>query len=579
MERFGRYRLLRKLAAGGMAEVHLASYAGPEGFEKHVAIKRLLPELVEEEGFVEMFLDEARLAARFNHPNIVQIFDLGEVAGSYFVAMEYVQGASLARLLRECERRSEHVPVAIAAKIVSETCSGLEYAHTFTLPDGAALSLVHRDVSSHNVLLSDDGSVKLLDFGIAKATTNQHRTRTTSLKGKLAYMSPEQIQQNARLDRRSDLFSLGIVLFELLTGRRPFVSNTDVGVLTAVVNEPTPDPRSLVPDLPESMSAIVFRALQKDRSRRYQSAREMQTDLQRFLLEQGAVVDSYVLADFVRQLVPPPKPEAAPSSPLTNDTVVGELPADDGMQGAPSHAAEDQPAPTVRVQRPPAQSLRRALALAGALLLVGIGATATLIARGPESTTSSVPVHVPVQVQVPQPPIAVSAAAPAQQLPAATSNDTSPTPPKSQANARTPAEGVGWLDVITNPWTEVEVNGRSRGTTPLGKPLALVPGVYKLRLVNPQADLSYTTDVRIRAGRNEKIHKSFATGTLTVLATPFGDVFVDGKHRGLTPLDEPVVLYEGTHTVRVFCEATGKSETRTVRIKPGRTVELKVTLN
>ena len=171
-ERFGKFLLEKKLAIGGMAEIFLGSTAGPEGFRKHVAIKRILPHLSENSDFVTMFLDEARLVARFNHPNIVQIYELGEVKGQYYLAMEFVDGLSTARIVKACRKQKIALPLDLGVKMVSQACVGLEYAHSFTDADGTALNLIHRDVSPQNIMLSYDGVIKVLDFGIAKAASN-----------------------------------------------------------------------------------------------------------------------------------------------------------------------------------------------------------------------------------------------------------------------------------------------------------------------------------------------------------------------------------------------------------------------
>src|SRR5262245_18293462 len=211
---FGNYRLVRRIARGGMAEVFLARHLGMEGFERRVAIKRILPHLSEAEEFKSMFLDEARLAAQLTHPNIVHIYDFGRVDEYYFIGMEFVDGVDLGRLIRHARNRP--VPFEFAARIFSDVCSGLHYAHNAVDGEGRPLGLVHRDVTPQNVLVTYDGVVKLVDFGIAKAAWQAGRTRPGVVKGKFAYMSPEQVE-GRRLDGRSDVFSAGICLYELIT--------------------------------------------------------------------------------------------------------------------------------------------------------------------------------------------------------------------------------------------------------------------------------------------------------------------------------------------------------------------------
>ena len=212
---FGNYRLQRRLARGGMAEVFLARLIGVEGFERRVAIKRILPHLSESDEFRAMFLDEARLAAQLTHPNIVHIYDFGKADDYYFIAMEYVDGVDIGRLIRRAKERP--VPFEVAARIFADVCAGLHFAHNASDPMGRKLDVVHRDVTPQNVLVSWDGVVKLVDFGIAKAAFAAGRTRPGVVKGKYAYMSPEQVEGRS-LDGRSDLFAAGICLYELVTG-------------------------------------------------------------------------------------------------------------------------------------------------------------------------------------------------------------------------------------------------------------------------------------------------------------------------------------------------------------------------
>jgi len=287
-----------------MAEVFLAVARGEGGFAKHVAIKRILPHLSDEKDFISMFLDEARILARFNHPNIVQIFDLGRVKNAYFLAMEFVHGLTMFKIFNLCARKKRRLPLEISAKIVSDACDALDYAHNYAGADGIPLDLVHRDVSAQNIMLSVDGVVKVLDFGIAKAVGNLSRTRPTWLKGKAMYMSPEQIEMRGNIDRRSDIFSLGTLLYLFVTQKRPFRGETEYQIMMSIVNQQAPDPREHNVHIPAEIAAIINRALLKDRDQRYQTAREMREDLERFLFQHGRRVDGYVLADFLAKLAP-----------------------------------------------------------------------------------------------------------------------------------------------------------------------------------------------------------------------------------------------------------------------------------
>jgi serine/threonine-protein kinase len=299
--RFGKYTLVDRLAVGGMAEIFLARQAGAEGFEKYVVLKRILPHLSREAAFVRMFLNEARLAAQLNHPHIVQIYDLGRIGDSYFIAMEYVFGRDMRRVLQRAVELGIPFPLVYALKVASCVCEGLYYAHQRTDAHGAPLRIVHRDVSPENVFVSFDGAVKLLDFGVAKAASHLEQTQSGELKGKLGYLSPEQVQGQP-VDCRSDLFSLGAVLHEWLTGARLFQGESEAVLLRALTESRIYAPSYFRADVPPEVDAIVMRALERDPARRYPNAWEMQADIDRFLNSYEFTPTSVHLSNFLRQL-------------------------------------------------------------------------------------------------------------------------------------------------------------------------------------------------------------------------------------------------------------------------------------
>ena len=295
-ERLGRYQLLHRIAFGGMAEIWLARHDGAQGFEKLVVLKRILPNLAASNDFLVMFFDEARLAAKLSHPNICQIYDLGSALGSYYIAMEYVHGENLRAVTRRSLERTEAgLPPPLAARIVSEACQGLHYAHSRTDLSGAPLDVVHRDVSPQNILVGYDGQVKIVDFGIAKAASQLHETEAGVIKGKYAYMSPEQCTGRP-LDRRSDLFSLGVVLWEVLTGRRLFLRKNELKTMTAVCDEPAPPPSAVRAGIPGDLDRIVLKAMAKSPDARYQTGEEMHRDLEFFLRAQPDLVTASTIA-------------------------------------------------------------------------------------------------------------------------------------------------------------------------------------------------------------------------------------------------------------------------------------------
>ncbi len=276
--RIGRYEVVGKLAQGGMAEILLGRLTGPSGFERSVVIKRILPTYAELPTFVDMFLDEARIAARINHPNVVQHQELGQEGVQLFLVMEYVEGESLSSLQRRLCSRGVPLRIEQAAFIVAEAAAGLHAAHEMTDIDGSPLNIVHRDISPQNIFITYRGNVKVMDFGIAKAADSISVTEAGELKGKFEYMSPEQ-SMGEPLDRRSDVFALGIVLYELMTGRRVFRRATRLASLRAVREAAIPKPSSIVPDLPESFERICMKALSREPADRYPDMATMRDEL------------------------------------------------------------------------------------------------------------------------------------------------------------------------------------------------------------------------------------------------------------------------------------------------------------
>lgn len=675
-ERFGKYELQRKLAVGGMAEIFLATYTGPEGFKKHVAVKRILPHLTEDQDFVTMFLDEARLVARFNHPSIVQIFELGQVQQRYFLAMEYVHGVSMSKVLKACAKKQVPFPLEYGAKILANACEGLEYAHNFTDADGTPLNLIHRDVSPQNIMLSYDGVVKVLDFGIAKAAGNIYQTRTSSLKGKAAYMSPEQITQKSGLDRRSDIFSLGIVLFEFATGKRPFGGDTELELMMSIVQSAPTDPKQINPNVPEDLAKVMYKALDKDRNKRYQTAREMRAELEHFLLSRQVLVDSYTLGNFVREVVPPgerlvgysvptpsrpslqavatekapsrtpppagKKPEPVPPPPVSQsgDEAATQLTPSEVIRPLLRDSKRPEPAdlPTVEetARQRPAKKHTLVMVL-GLVLVVALGAVAAYLALGDGNTGSGEQMDAGVAAVIPPPatrPEPVKAPVDAGTLagkPEKPDAGTSPdktekpdagtkvavAPPKVEEKVKPPEKKKkkkrkrrkrrrrkvvkesppkpppkpseeekvamatsgkqGSLLVFSKPWTEVYIDGTSYGTTPLDGAIELAPGVHVVQLSNSKNGIKHRQRINVQAGKRQTIRKIFSKGFLKLYVKPFGDVYINGVHKGMTPLGT-IELYEGTHTLRVTCSRTGKEETEKVRIDPGKTRTVKLDL-
>ncbi|MBJ6765383.1 protein kinase [Myxococcaceae bacterium JPH2] len=281
---YGQYVLVRKLAEGGMAEIFLAKLLGTDGFERNVVIKRMLPHLSNIPDFVEMFRDEARLAAKLSHPNIIQIHELGFTDGCYYICMEYLAGEDFSTTLRLAGRRRQYVPLPVVLRVLIDAAHGLHHAHEFTNEQGQSLHVVHRDISPSNLYLTYQGQVKVLDFGIAKAESRLVHTRTGVVKGKYMYMAPEQAQ-GLEVDRRADIFALGVSLYEAVTHVRPFARDNDLAVLNALTRAEFEPPRKLRADLPEVLEAIILKAMAGQRDDRYATAEEFAQDLEIFLAE------------------------------------------------------------------------------------------------------------------------------------------------------------------------------------------------------------------------------------------------------------------------------------------------------
>src|SRR5262245_37898792 len=298
---YGPYQLLSRIATGGMAEVFKAKRSGVAGFEKVVAVKRILPHLSFNKEFVEMFVDEAKMVAGLQHPNIVQIFDLGRIGASYYIAMEYVHGADLRTILRRLKERGLRMPTDLAVYVVSKVAAALDHAHQRKDDTGQPLRIVHRDVSPQNILISFDGEVKLTDFGIAKAASKASTTEKGALRGKLMYMSPEQAWGKP-IDHRSDVFALGIVLYELSTDQRPFLGSSDMSLLDKVRKGSVTPPSTLHPEIPARLEKLVMKALEKEPADRHRDAGAMHQELESITQQAEQPVSARDVARFVRIL-------------------------------------------------------------------------------------------------------------------------------------------------------------------------------------------------------------------------------------------------------------------------------------
>ncbi|HWE26747.1 MAG TPA: serine/threonine-protein kinase, partial [Polyangia bacterium] len=363
---FGKYLLVERLAQGGMAEVFRAVYQGAHGFEKQVAVKRILPVFDGARDFVAMFVDEARIASSLTHVNIVQVSDFGELDGTYYLAMELVDGVDLGRLREAASRRGLRIPAPIVAYVVAEAARGLAYAHDKRGPDGASLGIVHRDVSPQNVLVSYSGEVKIADFGIAKATGKLHKTESGAVMGKIRYMSPEQINGEP-LDGRSDVFALGVIFWELCVGAPLWNGDNPGAVSDQVKNAKVEPPSRRGRDLPGEIDRIALKALERQRDARYGRAADLARELSAWLSQAAPSLTREDVGAFVAEVIPR---EAGSESPP---------PADESRQPtAPAPKSDAEAYAKTKLAKASATPPKRSgspapLIAVGAVLLIGGG--------------------------------------------------------------------------------------------------------------------------------------------------------------------------------------------------------------
>jgi TonB family protein len=397
--KFGQYVLLEKIAVGGMAEVWKARMRGVEGFQKIVAIKKILPHLSDNQDFIEMFIDEAKLAAQLNHNNIIHIYDLGKIQSSYYIAMEYVDGSDLKTILKRAQERDQPVTMELALFVASKIASALDYAHRKRDFDDHELGLVHRDVSPQNVLISEEGDIKLCDFGIAKAASKASHTQAGALKGKLQYMSPEQAW-GKHIDKRSDIFALATVLFEMLTGRRLFTGDNELSILEQVREARVVAPSQYNDEVTPEIDAIVLKALQKEPEKRYQTAGEMARDLDQVLYSFKPTPTSADLAIYMHRLG---EESAVPMHAHEPEPFIAPPPPKPAPVAAPVAAAVPTPpvmaaaAPAVaNYDQAPKKSNMLPAIIAAAVVVIGIVAFVLMRGKGSKSVVTTTTTAKPV---------------------------------------------------------------------------------------------------------------------------------------------------------------------------------------
>ncbi|MBL8915844.1 MAG: serine/threonine protein kinase [Archangium sp.] len=602
LPQLSRYEVLGRLATGGMAEVWLARALGVAGFEKLVVVKTILPNLANDPSFVTMFVNEGRLAARLNHPNCVQIFDLGHENGVLYLAMEYIEGFSLSRLLKRAKEKNLPPGEKILARIAMDAASGLDYAHRLTDRDGTQLHLVHRDVSPDNLLVSLSGQTRLVDFGIAKAATPTllaSATTAGTVKGKHGFIAPEYLLGNP-IDGRADLFALGVVMYRALTRKRPFNGVNEAAVSLAVIQDRPVAPHELAPEVSAALSSVVMMALEKDPNTRFESARAMRQAIE---VAVGRPADQEEVGDYMQQLWPPGDAERTALSELASGA--SEERSGPALRSVVSGTWAGQGSPTatgggvvVHATPPTAEELTKAL-LQPTARRSRDGLPAVQVTGGPLLSTPS---------PAPQ-PLPAAAVAPM------VSFDSPPPQPTPKGKSSLGlivvgmlvvgvGSGVGWqvwkmkqpsVIVLPPPTNDTPPAGATEGTLvfeglPIvahvfdGKddlgatPLTLKrpAGALTLRLVNKAAGLDQTLKLNVEAGATTTIN-TLARGTLVVKADPWAYVKVDGKSYGQTPVTVKG-LFEGPHFVELNNVGLNETRKRTVKVQGGETKSLSVNL-
>jgi serine/threonine-protein kinase len=489
-ERLGKYRLLRLLASGGMGEVFFARQEGPAGFAKPAVVKRVLEHLAREASFTQMFLNEARLAALLQHQNVVQIFELGEDNGRYFIAMEYVHGRNLRTVRRKLREASREFPAAQLARIASQALAGLHYAHCLKADNGEPMNIIHRDMSPDNVMVGFDGAVKVLDFGIAKATSGvPPLTRAGMVKGKFAYMSPEHLRAET-LDARSDLWAMGVLLYELLAGDRPFTAPGETALVRAVLTEDPKPLHEVAPHVPKELSSIVHTALIKKREDRYQSADEMAADLEKFAAANAVRLSNSDTKTFMRELY---GAEADENPGLLTPNAERFV-----------HTQSSGPTEVSGLHSSVRRSRPWVLYIGGGTAFGVFVAGVLSVLTAPDLPPAPAPAP-PSRVEAPRPPAPAAAPAevPKEEAPDSKDEAAGADAPRPSTPAR---EARGKIDLRVLPWAEVFEGRRSLGVTPMA-PLDLASGAHTLILRNH--DLNVSREVVVKVPRN-------ATTTLRV---------------------------------------------------------------
>jgi len=537
---FDKYEVIRRLAIGGMGEIFLARQSGVPGFERLVVLKSLLPDLAEQKDFVDMFLDEARVAATLNHPNIVSIYEVGLSGGTYFIAMEYIEGENLARILQAVVEANERIPYGITAQIIHDAALGLLHAHQATDTRGNPIHVVHRDVSPQNIMVRVDGVTRVVDFGIARAANRASRTATGMVKGKLRYMAPEQIEGKP-LDHRCDQFALGVVLWETLTCQRLFGGPSDFETMRRLVHEPIPAPHTIVDDVPPELEKIVLRMLQKDIEARFPSCSEIVDGLRAYLAGNTEAGPKSVAA-LVRQKVGDQIKERTQEIRSVGDDFIIDL-----------RSEED---PATRRQRPRRPRDSRFSVTLSAIVALALLVTGLYLVTHPS-------ISQPAEVQsAPAAPARLAlTSTPTQSQVTIDGKDVGPAPVSTEL----PATDAPLKVVVSKPGflpQTLEI---------VPRPGALIDRHVTLEPIRKKRTRSHTT-------RAEPQPPGAAVpGELTLNTVPWTLVTVDGRRLGTTPLSK-IKLPAGEHELLLENKSSRIVERRRIVIQSGKLTKVDLIL-
>ncbi len=614
-ENFGPYKLIRRLAAGGMGEIWLAEQKGSAGFSKRVVVKTILECFADDPALVEMFLDEGRIAANLTHPNIAHTFDLGQCGkgadAPYYIAMEYVHGRDLRDLLITNIDRKQFIPLNLVLRIIADVCQGLHHAHTVKTPEGQPDGIIHRDVSPQNILVTFDGIVKIVDFGVAKATERASKTKSGVLKGKYAYMSPEQVRSKP-MDARSDVFSVGVVMYELVTGRRLFKRDSEMKTLDAVISAVVPKPRRFDTSVPPEVEAVILKALSLRPEDRYPSAQEMQLAVEEVMIELQLPASSAHLAAFMQKIYGGEAededkyagrgsrsrselmrkmeslPEVGDRAALKLERTASFTP----MSGLkPAEPSVREPTRNLLMPRKAAPQKRRpwlmpAFVLMALLLGVGGYFAVSYLMKGATAEVEPAAALEPSVRPPPSPPPETRAEPEPEPRPEPKPEpqpETRPEPvPQKTHKAKRPPrkrrraavkKPAGLITVTTEPPADIFMDGRKLGRGSIER-LKVKAGKHKLRVVARQGSRK-TMTVAVKPGEHVEKQVAFGQGTLRVVVLPWANVWVDGKKRGQTPM-APIELLEGSHRVRLVNQQLKQDVERKVSIQPGQEASLRL---